>query len=462
MAVNSKTENADSLFYLDLEGEGFVPAVEEEFADCAINVKNLHNKKKAGTENVVTLNLPCAGHVEPLNTIRRRLTAEEDELYRGTVLKIRKYIYNSIVSEDFCISCDHLNGDELLSEGLSEISDVSSSESIYGTHEPGRVTLPSPSAMTVDCAEDGPRKAPRIDIATYQHKTRQTDKVKHNEPVDTTAIDTSEIQDVVMDNMETSGTTEVAEPRISGLRRKIANDNQSDTQDVKDRDDTTLDIVGNDGIRMVVDMKKLSNTVTDIEHVQMCSSVPFRRLFRLSRENLSAGLVNAGKRYFLAGDSVKTHVEQKCYKSFLAHLYRRKKSVCFFCGFLSCARTENCKQRCDSMRCLQCSFKHKWRKERCKDKGGMVEFYHRTNDWRNRRNNPWHSIPKKVRSHLKCFQCGKPGEANIACRGVSCPRGAETIDYRCLELLGKNNLNAMVRQKPHMFKHLRERFFEFN
>ncbi|ORM39353.1 uncharacterized protein BXIN_3065 [Babesia sp. Xinjiang] len=437
MTKQDRLEKGGNPFYIDVDGEGFVQEVEEELNDCAINIKDSATNSKPVVEKSVTLDVSYATHVAPLTIIRRPLTQQESELHRSTVLELRRFIYNSIVSEDFCVSCDVVNTINGSTGVLSEISDVSSVESPDVVKEPIDAKSPSPSATTIDRGEGGSRKAQRLmgpPMPKPQPPVSESNTTKRKK-----------------DN----------ELRLTGLRRKIALEETNITDPAQQKTVETVDARGNDAIRLEVNTKKLSNIVADIEHVQMCSSVPFPRLFRLARENLSAGLVSAGRRYFLASDSVKMQVQQKCHKTFLAHFYRRKRSVCFFCGLISCARTANSKQRCDAMRCQQCSFRHKWGRQRCNDRGEMVDYYHRTNDWRKRRVNPWLSVPKKIKACLKCFHCGKPGEANFLCRGLSCPQGAATIDYRCLEMLGKQNLDRLVRQKPHMFRHLRDRTFEF-
>nr|BAN65022.1 hypothetical protein [Babesia bovis] len=446
----SHTYNDEALFYVDVEGEGFVPAVEEEFADCAINVKDTQKKGKSSIEKTIKLHLPRVAHTGNLSMIRRSLTPSETALHKETVLRIGKFIYNSIAVEDFCISFDVERNSKKTEDDLSEISDVSSVQS--DSDIPDALTNSSPSRYARCSGPAGPRKVPRTDNAAYMNKDFQSNsRIDRQHDL---SVAQNHIDDVTMtDNSDTRPKTKSLDiPQLCGITRKLKN-----CADVMADEPATMDVCGNDGIQLQLDMQKLTNTVTDIEHVQMCSSVPFRRLFRISKENLSQGLLNAGKRYFLSGDGKKTVTTEPSHKAYLAHLYRRKRSVCFFCGFLTCPRTENSKQRCEAMRCTNCSFKHKGGRNGCKDKRNMVEYYHRTNDWRSKRTNPWFNMSKQIKMHLRCFNCNKPGEANMACRGVSCPKGIDTLDYRCLELLGKQSLHTLVRQKPQMFKHLRDR-----
>lgn len=439
-----------SLFSLDVEGEGFVPELEEDSSDCAINIKETHAKAEPAAEKLETIEVPCATYVGPPGIIRNTLSKQEAELYRNTVLDVRRYLYNSIVCEDFCVSCEISRNDspaiEQISDVTDETSDASTDEVSHSPSGADGTMHPSPSATTVDEGIDGSRKAPRIHSVV---------------PVSNPSSSRCTDEKTSIDSGKTTPTEKIDgnnhADRVLGLVTKGAsNDGDADTSSR-----SHVDATANDKIRLTVSVKRLSNIVTDIEHVYMCSSLPFPRLFRLSRENLSSGLAAAGRRFFLASESAKRYVHSSCHKSFLAHLYRRKRSICFFCGFLNCPRTANCKQYCQSMRCHRCSFMHKWGKNRCNDKGSMVQYYLRSNDWRNKRNNPWHNVRENTRNALLCFYCGKAGEANFKCRKMACPRAAATIEYRCVELLGKSRLDHLVRDKPEMFKHLRDPNYVF-
>ncbi|GIX62962.1 zinc finger CCHC domain-containing protein 7-like isoform X1 [Babesia caballi] len=442
MNVHPKEQMEIALFSLDVEGEGFVPE-EEEFADCAINVRDSQPIREPIAERLLTVDIPSATHIAPLTTIRRPLSEPEARLHRQTVLELRRFIYNSIVCEDFCASCQVVKAPRDAPGRLSEVSDISSSDSLVSIDGVEDLPPPSPSATSIQGGDDGPRKAPRL---------QNSSSLAHHGAA-------RSAQPVAGAPLINPG---VSMPRLAGLRCKVASADRSASYEAGGTASETVDATDEDAIKLELSVRRLSNIVTDIEHVQMCSSVPFPRLFRLSKENLSAGLISAGRRYFLAAGSETTLGELGSHKSFLAHFYRRKRSVCFFCGFSTCPRTLNCKKHCSSLRCSRCSFVHRWAKNRCRDQGDMVDYYLRTNDWRQRRDTPWMRVPKNLKTYLVCFYCCKPGDAGFKCRGVSCPRGAATLDYRCLEMLGKVDLDRLVRQKPQMFRHLRDRTFEFN
>ncbi|CDR94371.1 hypothetical protein, conserved [Babesia bigemina] len=482
--MSSAVFEPTDLFSLDVEGEGFVPETEEEFTDCSINIKPSQAQLKPSFENTAGFEVSSATYVRPLRALNRPLTSEETKLCRQTILHMRRCIYSMIANEDFCVSCDVAGTNK---GDMSQLSDISDTSSDSPMSEDSNVRQPSPSATTVNHSIEGSRKASRLDsgakLAKTSHRTdrgrEEASSAEQNPKLTRRDKPTGKrgssqagdhcSTDVVAgteDGGSAAGSAKgpyQAAPtlRLTGMKLKRATAEDA----TSDRDatgaDTSVDATADDAIKLTVSTSKLSNAVTDIEHTQMSSSVPFPRFSRSSRGNMPGGLSRNGRRYFFASDGEKLGPLPNCHMTFLAHLYRRKRSVCFFCGFVTCPRTSSPANNCPSMRCSRCSFKHKWGRNQCKDKGDMVKFYHRTSDWRQRRENPWSRMPKHIRAAAKCFYCGKPGEANFRCRGISCPKGADTLEVRCLELLGKKNLDRMVRQMPLMFTHLRDRHFEF-
>ncbi|KAK1443478.1 hypothetical protein BgAZ_203540 [Babesia gibsoni] len=447
MEKNSHTAAKDSLFSIDIEGEGFVPEPEEDYTECSINVKEKSSNKEKVAEKVETIEIQSATRICPFKTIRKVLSKEQEELYRTTLLDLRRFLYNSIVCEDFCVAFEVSKAKADHTNHVSDISDIESEVSpsdAVASQDTEKVVPPSPSAFTVDEGIYGSRKAPRLDSVTNVSNNDSSHSAKGDYTVSTGR---NQQHEAVVDKNSATAV-------LSGIRTKAVANNSGD-------EGTTIDAAWDDCIKLTVNVKKLTNTLTDIEHVQMCSSVPFPRLFRIPRENISSGLITAGKRYFLASDSESKLVHSICHKTFLAHLYRRKRSVCFFCGRIKCPRSINSKQSCENMRCHRCSFIHKWGKNKCQDPGTMLQYYLCSNDWRNERRNHWINIPERLRGYIKCFYCGKSGDASFHCRKIACPRAAETLKYRCLELLGRPKLDQLVRQKPEMFRHLRDPDFVF-
>lgn len=448
MTKRHHTALEDSLFSLDLKGEGYVPEPEDDVTDWSINIKDKHSKKEPASEKLESIEIPSATYIPALRAIPKTLSAEDEELYRRTVLDVRRFVYNSIVSEEFCVSFEVKKKGAYGPNQLSDVSDVESDPETSTSpaviqRKVARVSN-SPSANTVDEGIYGSRKAQKFNVADSDSSSiaSSADLEEHKEHD-------------VSDAPKEVGRKKGAElGLITGLRTKSAVKSEGENAEVVDATD-------GDSIKLTVNVKKLGNIITDIEHVQLCASVPFPRLFRLARENVSSGLLAAGRRYFLASETAKGYVQSSCHKSFLAHLYRRKRSVCFFCGLLSCSRTISSKQPCDSMRCHRCSFLHKWGKNRCNDGGSMVQYYLKSNDWRNKRRNPWNNVPSKLRNVIRCFYCGKLGDASAKCRPMACPNAASSIEYRCLELLGKGRLDHLVREKPEMFHHLRDPNYVF-
>ncbi|BAM39337.1 conserved hypothetical protein [Theileria orientalis strain Shintoku] len=440
----------DSLFSLDVTGEIYPeePVVEVDSPaeeESSINVKNASESKDNVLERDTKLvKISLASHIRDIHRVDHSKNPAQYELYRNITMEIRKFIYNSIVSEDFCINCTVVQDSD-----QKATAEASGDQLQVG----GRAQRNPGSSETLTCSEEC---APRMDFdveAVVSPKTSMS-------------LDTAnDVSSVAMDDM--------LEPLTSSEAESVGSEDslqslslETSSQRANADPEGSGDFRASDCIMLRLSPAKLNRTVMEMAHVQMkrfFSSYP--KNFKIATGHVGADVFAFGRRYYVSSDQASGELRldklRRNHVFYLAHLYRRQRSVCYYCGFLRCARSSSSKNPCEFQKCSKCVGTHKWSYNACKGNGKQLEEYLRTSDWRIPRFNVWSSQPKHVKELLRCFYCKNEGEANFKCQGLSCPEGLDTLHIRCLELLGKTALKQEHHRNPHLFPHMSRSDFVF-
>uniref|UniRef100_A0A3B0MGZ6 Uncharacterized protein n=1 Tax=Theileria annulata TaxID=5874 RepID=A0A3B0MGZ6_THEAN len=420
----------DLVYSLDVTGESFSEPLdldsETQDDEPSINVKDFSDSKlNVVDEETKVIRIDLATHIRDLSSVNQSGCPELYELYRKITMDIRKFIYNSIISEDFCVNFSISHGD--------------SDNKVEGTGKGGLKS--DNSSLVVNMADVTPEQ-PNSDLKSAM------------------SIDgLNEVMSIEMMKSYSSSNSIQSITSSSSLS-SIKNDHVDDIDEISPS--TNLDC-----IVLELSPNKLNRTVTEMAHVQMrrfFSSYP--KSFKIATGNVGADVYAMGKRYYISSDSQASDFNidssQPSHSLFLAHLYRRQRSICYYCGFTRCARSASSKNMCEYQKCIKCVAYHKWSRNSCKANGKLLEHYLSQNDWQIRRSNYWASVPKHIRQMLRCFYCNNEGDGNFKCQGLSCPEGNATLRIRCLELMGANELNSERRRIPHNFPHLKRINFVFD
>ncbi|KAF5153457.1 hypothetical protein TpMuguga_01g02485 [Theileria parva strain Muguga] len=420
----------DLIYSLDVTGETFSEPLEVDSEpqedEPSINVKEFSDSKlNVLDEETKTIRIDLATHIRDLSSVNQSSCPELYEKYRKITMDIRKFIYNSIISEDFCVNFSISRGessDKVEVDGKSRVnSDNGNLVENMGDITPEPLSSELKTAMSIDGL--------------------------------------NEVMSIEM-RKSFSPSNSVQSISSSSSLSSLKNENLDDIDEISPS--TNMDC-----ILLELSPTKLNRTVTEMAHVQMrrfFSSYP--KSFKIATGNVGADVYAMGKRYYISSDSQSSDYNidsaKPCHSLFLAHLYRRQRSICYYCGFTRCARSASSKNMCEFQKCVKCVGYHKWSRNSCKANGKLLEHYLSQNDWQGRRSNYWGSVPKHIRQMLRCFYCNNEGDANFKCQGLSCPEGNATLRIRCLELMGANELNNERRKTPQNFPHLKRSNFVFD
>ncbi|UKJ88228.2 hypothetical protein MACJ_000672 [Theileria orientalis] len=441
----------DSLFSIDVTGERFPeePVVEVDSPaeeESSINVRNDSDSKNNELERDTKLvKISLASHIRDIHRIDHSKNPAQYELYRNITMEIRKFIYNSIVSEDFCINCTVVKDSDPQST-----SDASDDQLQLDTG----VQRSSCSAETIANSDETYGRMDFDERAIISPKTSMS-------------LDTAnDITSSVMDDMLESLTSSEAET-ISSEDSLKSISLETGPQGGNSDSETNGDFRASDCIMLRLSPTKLNRTIMEMAHVQMrrfFSSYP--KNFKIITGNVGADVFTLGRRYYVSSDQTSGQVGldnlKRNHVFYLSHLYLRQRSVCYYCGFVRCARSSSSKNPCQFQKCSKCVGTHKWSYNACKGTGKLLEQYLRSSDWRIRRSNIWSSQARPIKEFLRCFYCNNEGEANFKCQGLSCPEGLETLPIRCLELMGKSALKQERHRNPRLFPHMSNSDFVFN
>ncbi|UKK00634.1 hypothetical protein MACK_000708 [Theileria orientalis] len=440
----------DSFFSLDVTGESFPeePVVEVDSPaeeESSINVKNTSDSKDNVLERDTKLvKISLASHIRDIHRIDHSKNPGQYELYRNITMEIRKFIYNSIVSEDFCINCTVVK-------------------------DPDRQSSSDASDDPLQMGNGVQQNSGSIETLKYSEETDSQmdfDEEGIISPKTSMSLDTAnDISSAVMDDMLESLTSSEAETIGSEDSLKsisLEPGSQSGNSD----SEASGDFRASDCIMLRLSPTKLNRTIMEMAHVQMrrfFSSYP--KNFKIATGNVGADVFALGRRYYVSSDQASGELRldnlKRNHVFYLSHLYRRQRSVCYYCGFVRCARSSASKNPCEFQKCSKCAGTHKWSYNACKGNGKLLEQYLRSSDWRIRRANIWSSQARPIKELLRCFYCNNEGEANFKCQGLSCPEGLDTLNIRCLELMGKSTLKQERHRNPHLFPHMNKSDFVF-
>ncbi|EKX73949.1 conserved hypothetical protein [Theileria equi strain WA] len=412
----------NSLFSLDTVGEGFVEPNEESDEDTSsINIKNADAADSNADHKLDWIKISSASQIRDLHNVRHKLSPEDIENYRKLTLEIRKFLYNSMVGEDFCVSCEtHAGIDENEAIEVEEERNESQNAEKNAAGSAGKGL-----------------------------EARVTSNVSSMEII-------SDDDDEVISNISDSDSSKA-----------------DSLESLENKEVVKVEDVPNDPsyIFLCISPAKLNRIVKDMAHVQMRTFfASFPRSFKISTGNVGSDVLTMGNRYYLStgnntslNDTASALTPETCGHSlYLSHLYQRQRTVCYFCGLLHCARSASSKNPCSFQRCPKCMLSHKWSKNLCRENGSALHRALDENNWRKKRRNVWSSQPKRIKMMCPCFFCANGGEANFKCQGLSCKAGESTLWRRCIELLGTRELEYEKRKKPQLFLHLKKKDFVFN
>ncbi|KAK2196773.1 hypothetical protein BdWA1_002022 [Babesia duncani] len=203
----------------------------------------------------------------------------------------------------------------------------------------------------------------------------------------------------------------------------------------------------------------LTQTLREIEHLKMSSNgAPILRQSRMGPDGSGGKQISSTRRYYsnygmVLGDDDVENRPRNPHVVFLSHLYRRKRNICYYCGFIRCARSSSSVNNCEYRSCQKCANIHRGGGA-CRSNPMVVDYFLEDNNWRNVRRNPWKTQPDYIKRFLRCFYCGAHGDSNFKCQGLSCPNGASTLNYRCLEYLKPKQIESIAKKNRHHFPHL--------